>query len=170
MANDATDEFVQRFATLLEDFKVAIWREAFKAGGDAMRDTILRAAQAPIADVGILKPQTAAEERTDRVPGTRAPRGAVGRSIDLVLEVYPGSSIPDIEEMVARENKEIARKSVGNEIRRMEGKKYKRDRPNGYRWFLIDHNVNQEVGEPTPPASASDIFGGRRLGGTNAAP
>jgi hypothetical protein len=169
MDNDATSEFVRQVVALIENFKGSIWSEAFKAGGDAMRDSILRAAQGPLAVTDVPKP-TIAETNTDRVVGTRAPRGAVGRSIDLVLELYPGSSIPDIEEMVAHENKEIARKSVGNEVRRMEGKKYKRDRPGGYRWFLIDHNVNQEVGEPTPEASASDIFGGRRLGGNNAAP
>ena len=169
MDNDATSEFVQQFVALIEKFKGAIWSEAFKAGGDAMRDSVIRAAQDPLAAPEVPKPAMA-ETNTDRIVGTRAPRGAVGRSIDLVLELYPGSSIPDIEEMVWQENKEIARKSVGNEVRRMEGKKYKRDRPGGYRWFLIDHHVDQKVGEPTPETSISDIFDGKRLGGNNAAP
>lgn len=157
-SDDAKLRFMHQVAALAETFAGEIWHDAFKAGGDAMRDSIIRAAQVPITSPQAHNPPQPVVEKVERAPGARAPRGAVGRAIDAILKTKPGCSIPDLEELVWRENREIARKSVGNEVRRMEGTKYKRDRPGGYRWFLIDHPVDQEGGEPTPQASASDLL------------
>jgi hypothetical protein len=148
--------------------------EAFRKGGEHMRDSILRAAQTPPS-----APRIGAAEGA--APGTssataigiahRAPRGSVGKAIDTVLAERPGLMVPNLEEAILQIDSEIAKKSIGNELRRMEGNKYKRDRPGGYRWFLIDQQVDQKVGEPTPQTSASDIFQqSKTIGGNNAAP
>jgi hypothetical protein len=157
MVDDATTEFVQELSALIERFKGTVWREAFKAGGEAMRDSILRAAQDPITVNQPLEPLAAAGERAERL-GTRAPRGAVGRAIDALLKEHPGISIQHMEKIISLHQPEIAQKSIGNEVRRMENIKYRRDHPGGYLWFLIDHSVDQEVGEPTSQASVPNIF------------
>jgi hypothetical protein len=166
MADAATKEFVEQFVALMDKFKGAIWNEAFKAGGEAMRDSILRAAQSPVATAtpgtSALPPNSLSAVAAAAAI-QRAPRGSVGKAIDTVLSEKPGMLVPELEEAVLQADPEIAKKSVGNELRRMEGNKYKRDRPRGYRWFLIDQPVDQEIGEPTPQTAASDIFHGKRL-------
>jgi len=135
--------------------------EAFRSGGEQMRDSILRAAQSPSpTNRVVLAEFSSGGTSVSAAMSTiqRAPRGSVGRAIDTVLLEKPGLLVPQLEEAVLEVDPEIAKKSVGNELRRMEGNKYKRDRPGGYRWFLIDQQVDQEVGEPTEQSSAPSIF------------
>jgi hypothetical protein len=160
--NNTTKEFVEQFVALVDKFKGAIWNEAFKAGGEAMRDSILKAAQSPSPSVNE-PPDAWSSGLPILAAAMRAPRGSVGRAIDALLREHPGLSVGHMEKIFSEHHQEIAQKSIGNELRRMEGNKYKRDRPGGYRWFLIDQQVDQKVGEPTHESSASDIFNGRRL-------
>ena len=168
MTEDASTIFSRKLAALIEEFKATVWREAFQAGGEAMRESIMRAAQTPVmpmgspildakrvtSDANHLSLNTASREPIG--PVKRAPRGSVGRALESVIGKYPGLAVTEIEERVLQLDREIARKSIGNELRRLEGKRYKRDRPGGYRWFLIDQAVGQEVGEPALTTPASD--------------
>ena len=43
----ASNELRNRLIELIDQLHDSVWAEAFKAGGDAMREAILRAAQAP---------------------------------------------------------------------------------------------------------------------------
>jgi hypothetical protein len=151
------DDFKARVLALLEEWErhhKTQLDDAFRKGGEQMRDLILRAAQSPT-----MTTQAAAPDPVDKVSmaGTaqRAPRGSVGRAIDAVLSEKPGLLVPQLEEAVLEADPEVARKSVGNHLRHLEGTKYKRDRPGGYRWFLIHQQVDQVAGEPTPQPSAS---------------
>lgn len=158
------EEFKAKLLALLEEqerrHKVEL-EEAFRKGGEHMRDSILRAAQSPVPTPKVV----AAEFRSTSTSSAqmvgvahRAPRGSVGKAIDTVLAEHHGLMVPQLEEAVLQIDAEIAKKSIGNELRRMEGTKYKRDRPGGYRWFLIDQQVDQEGGEPTPQTSASELL------------
>jgi hypothetical protein len=154
------DDDLQQIITLIRRFG----DRRFAEGREAAKHTLLNALQFAMVE----QPDTAtflgsAASPQEPVVGAnpisdsikRAPRGSVGKAVDSVLTDKPGLLTPEIEERVLQIDPEIARKSVGNELRRLEGKKYKRDRPGGYRWFLIDQPVGQEGGEPTPRAPAS---------------
>jgi hypothetical protein len=47
MTSHASDELRSRLIELIDQLHISVWAEAFKAGGEAMREAILRAAQAP---------------------------------------------------------------------------------------------------------------------------
>lgn len=136
---------------------------AFSAGGEAMRQSILRAAQGPVSSpqVGdnalqrIPDPHNPSGFVTVTPAPRRAPRGSVATAIDNVLTVQPGLSITEIETEVAKLNPEISNKSVGNELRRMERKKYIRDRAGGYRWFLMGSQGNGNALQATEHPSSS---------------
>jgi hypothetical protein len=155
------DDDLQQIINLIRRFG----DRRFAEGREAARQTLFNALQFAMTE----RPDTATFLGSAAVyepPGTaganpgsesvkRAPRGSVGKAVDSVLADRPGMLTPEIEERVLQNDPEIARKSVGNELRRLEGKKYKRDRPGGHRWFLIDQPVGQKGGEPTPHPSAS---------------
>jgi hypothetical protein len=141
--------------TLVANAIGELCRRRFEAGRQAMRDSILRAAEAP-SPAPASTPQRSLN--LEMAPGSgrsifrRAPRGSVGQAVDDVLRAEPGLSIIDIESRVEKLNPEISIKSVGNELRRLEGKKYKRDRPGGYQWFLVNDREGGETGAPAPAA------------------
>ena len=138
--------------------------EAFRIGGEQMRDSIFRAAQSPVTPAKFIAAEFSSSDVSSATAVgaiQRAPRGSVGKAIDTVLSERPGLLVPQLEEAVLEVDPEIAKKSVGNELRRMEGTKYKRDRPSGYRWFLINQPVDQEGGESTLQPSTPPIFTGK---------
>jgi hypothetical protein len=103
-----------------------------------------------------LRETTAQDRESKREPAKRAPRGIVGRAIRRVLaESVGGADLPEIESRVLMERPDISRKSVGNELRRLEGDLYERDRPRGHRWFLIQKG-QEGVGEPAAQAPTSE--------------
>jgi hypothetical protein len=136
---------------MLEDAINAAYADGYIAGGANMRDNILRAAQAPGearssqgADfkppvLGALRPR---EERSDTQ--SRAPRGLVADLLKTALRESPGSSIIALEEWVTKADPRVSSKSVGNELRRFAGKRYRRD---GRKWFLMGESVQQETAE-----------------------
>jgi len=146
-------------------FRVA----AYNDGAEHMRDLILSAAAVKLPESGD-HPQLSSPNSTgvssvylahtaDR-NGRRAPRGSVGAAIDSVLRKKPGLPIVELETEVARLNPEVSIKSVGNELRRMEGRKYRRDRAGGYHWFLLDEQVGGATDAVTSAANALKMTGG----------
>lgn len=79
---------------------------------------------------------------------SRAPRGLVRAAVAEALADAPGLSISDIEDRVVATHPEVARKSVGNQLRGFEGDLYRRE--GKYKWFLI------EEPEPNPAGKSSD--------------
>lgn len=146
--------------TLIAQFREALteqYERGFRDGGAAMRKNLLRAlgeeppaivrpdraelAPPPIPPLPDPKAGTLQdmwERLPQKSPIQRAPRGSVGRALGNVLSVDgDGLTVSEIEELVELIDPEISRKSVGNELRRLEGKKYRRDRPGGYKWYLM---------------------------------
>lgn len=64
----------------------------------------------------------------------------------------PGLSIAEYETLAVELDGRLARKSVGNELRRGEGTKYER---RGYRWFLQGAQTNEAADTPAKDASAA---------------
>ena len=73
----ASNELRNRLIELIDQLHDSVWAEAFKAGGDAMREAILRAAQAPDP----LTAEPAAPQLPLPTPEreVRAPRESAGR-------------------------------------------------------------------------------------------
>lgn len=134
----------------------AAYQRGFVAGAADMRDRIFNAAQSPVAP----QPDDGATGRKTFIfygGGTsivRAPRGAVGRMLDRILKDKPGLTVTEIEALAGDYDKDVAIKSIGNELRRAEGKKYRRDERNN--WFLID-GVTVETETPAE-SPAGDVF------------
>lgn len=89
----------------------------------------------------------------------RVRRGLVQETLIRIMAEKPGLAITDYEKLVAEVEPEISYKSIGNELRRYEGSKYKRDREGGNRWFPIDYQF-EEAGDaqPSGPASSNVPF------------
>lgn len=130
----------------------------FNEGGLAMREAILQATKYQygtfLGGAGAAggKSTLIGSASSPEAVRARAARGAVGKAIDPILRANPGMLVPDLESEVKRLHPEIHPKSIGNELRRFEGEKYKRDREGGYRWFLIEDQDGGRTGAPAPAA------------------
>ena len=146
-----------QIASLIEE----AYRAGYTDGSLAMRDSILRAANGPMAikpDVGEGPPVLAASgavttvshvwadhrevhsRQRDSKPSVRAPRGLLKEALEGALRAFPGSSVVELEQFVTQHHPEIASKSVGNQLRRFEGELYRRE--GKYKWFLMeDHQT-----------------------------
>lgn len=65
----------------------------------------------------------------------RTPRGRVGELVQEVLKADPGLTIVEVEKQVLDKDPGVARKSIGNQLRTFENKKYRRR--DGRYWFLM---------------------------------
>jgi hypothetical protein len=79
MTGHASKEIRGRLIELIDQLHMSVWTEAFKAGGEAMREAIVRAAQAP--DPLTAEPPTRElpSPMPEPEPGAQAPRESVGR-------------------------------------------------------------------------------------------
>ena len=87
---------------------------------------------------------------------SRAPRGLVRRAVEEALTAEPGLSIVEIEERVVGKHPEIAKKSVGNQLRHFENDLYRRE--GKYNWFLMGE-PQKETARPALPADLADLLG-----------
>lgn len=87
---------------------------------------------------------------------TRAPRGLVRAAVAEALAASPGLAITDIEDRVVTQHPEVARKSVGNQLRQFEGDLYRRE--GKYKWFLMGE-PQKETASPALPADLADLLG-----------
>jgi hypothetical protein len=155
-----------RFDELIEDLRAAAKAEygrGFADGLAAMRQRILDVASAPsqgsLADLyapqarpelGDILPRKAAEA------GLRAPRGSVGRMMVRLLSAHPdGLTATQIKGIAPKYDAEVAAKSIGNELRRFEGEKYRRDERG--RWLLLSGSQMETAG--SAPAVNSEEGG-----------
>src|SRR5207253_2662937 len=107
------------------------YARGFQAGGLKMRETILNAAddlRAPTHD------EIAASIRHY---GQRSSWGSVVSAMHSILSKEPNLTVPEIEHRGASLFPDINVRSFGNQLRRYEGKKYRRD-PATDRWSLIE--------------------------------
>jgi hypothetical protein len=107
------------------------YARGFQAGGLKMRETILTAADD-------LRPPTHDEIAKDiRHYGQRSAWGSVVAAMSAILEKEPHLTVHEIEQRGSAQYPDINVRSFGNQLRRYEGKKYRRD-PVSERWSLID--------------------------------
>lgn len=133
------------------------YARGFTAGSMAMRENIIQAASAPMAvrpgavsmAIQVTEADDTADEAAPPAPTPRAPKGLVPAVIRHVLETHPGSTTAEITSMIKIIERRVAAASVGNELRRFDGKLYERD---GRKWFL--KGQMKSAGESTTTAPA----------------
>ena len=107
------------------------YARGFQAGGRKMRESILDAAddlKAPTHD------EIAASIRHY---GQRSSWGSVVSAMHTILSKEPNSTVHEIEQRGTAQFPDINTRLFGNQLRRYEGKKYRRD-PATDRWSLIE--------------------------------
>lgn len=134
----------------------AAYQRGFAAGAEEMRSRILQVAQVPqvesrgrsaLADMYAHPSPNQTPNLGDilgEMNAKRAPRGSVGRMINRILAEHPeGLLIAEVEGLAPRYDADVAIKSIGNELRRFEGERYRRDERG--KWFLISGNAEKET-------------------------
>ena len=106
MISHASNELRSRLIELIDQLHMSVWAEAFKAGGEAMREAILRAAQAP--DPLAAEPPTPESQSPipEGEPGVHASRESVSRIDEhrgelRRLRLKPSASAPSGIEVLA---------------------------------------------------------------------
>lgn len=179
-------EALKRRASSISEGLSKLVHDAYEAGftdgGLAMREHILQRANEPVAiragqvrlsgsvavhtrlsgaldvrdhDAVVPENFTRLSPHQNRV-ASRAPRGLVREAIERALRLEPGLSIAELEKRVAISNPEIARKTVGNQLRGFEGDLYRRE--GKYKWFLMGE-PQKETASPALPADLADLLG-----------
>lgn len=114
------------------------YQAGYADGQAALRESVLKAtgatAHVPTAKIKGSMPssQYIIVEPKDSL---KAPKGRVGEVIHEVLASHPGLPIVEIEQRALEIDPRISPKSVGNELRRLKGQKYRQGE--GKQWFLI---------------------------------
>lgn len=149
----------------------AVLNAAYQQG---IKDGIARIAamaQAPLADNGgddgvvpdvmqIGSVETHAAVRLRTRPIRRAPRGLVPKIVSRMLAEHPGKIISEYEKLLPEYDTQVSDKSVGNQLRRHEGKLYRRN--DNSEWFLIDKN--EAADNPNKESSAASYHTNREGG------
>jgi len=91
-------------------------------------------------------------ERAEAVDRKKAPKGAVGAAISEILKDGSGLTLFEIEEWCSIQAPGIAVRSVGNELRRFRGVKYRQE---GRNWFLISTPETETAEGALESASAA---------------
>lgn len=108
------------------------YTRGFMAGGTAMRVSILQAA----TDLDIPTHAKVVSTIRGRGKGPRSRYGSVEEAVTAILTKEPNLTITEVERRGLELNNGIAVRSYGNQLRRYEGTKYKRDETTD-RWSLI---------------------------------
>ena len=116
------------------------YARGFQAGGLKMRETILNAAD------DLRAPTHDEIARDIRHYGQRSAWGSVVSAMSTILAKEPNLTVHEIEHRGSSLYPDINVRSFANQLRRYEGKKYRRD-PATDRWSLIEPSP---AGQPEP--------------------
>lgn len=163
-----SDEVEQRLGAAIRDLARPLIEEAFqqgfRAGIAAGKDSVerafghaLRQAEQEFRVAKARQERPAAKTDSPRRSPARRRRVASGTLrplVELILSDEPGLRVAEIQAKAVELDNTVAPTSVGNELRRMEGTRYRRD---GKRWFIIG---DTEKGEATvgPLAKEADLW------------
>ncbi len=141
-------------------------KAAYDQGVQDGIERIVAAARAPIGenDGGTSAQQSTSLQVGDDVKAEvvrRAPRGLVPKVVARMLEDHPGKVIVEYEQMIDNYDSRVSEKSIGNELRRHEGKKYRRNEEG--EWFPMSGNKEAagSATNETPAASDTQTYGER---------
>lgn len=138
----------------------ALLKAAYDKGVQDGIDRIAQLARGPQAAHDVRVPdEKLTPDAIRRVVERRAPRGLVPKVVAAMLRDYPGKTITDYEQLLHRYDGQVSAKSIGNELRRHMGRKYRRNEDG--QWFPM--SGNKEAAGPasneTPAASDAQTQG-----------
>jgi hypothetical protein len=140
------------------------FREGFRAGIDMVRgtterafETALRSGEQALRSAAIHRDQLEAntDSRPRRRKRHRAASGTLRTLVEMILTDQPGQRVAEVQIAAVGIDSTIAPTSVGNELRRNENTRYRRE---GKRWFLIG---DKQQGSGLAPATVPDSSVGR---------
>jgi hypothetical protein len=151
-----SDEVEQKLGAAIRDLARPLIEEAFqqgfRAGISAGKESVerafataLRQAEQDFRMAKARQERPAAKADSPRRASSKRKRVASGTLrplVELILTDSPGLRVAEIQTQAKALDETISPSSVGNELRRMEGTRYRRD---GKRWFLIG-DTEQELG------------------------
>jgi hypothetical protein len=147
-------------STILASMEAAL-KAAYEQGVQDGIDRIVAAARAPASPAPPVAQDDTADDDGEIEESTfvgtvirRAPRGLVPSVVDRMLREHPGKIIAEYEQMKDHYDARVSRKSIGNEIRRMEDKKYRRNDKG--EWFPIPGNKEAGDAATNEQSPASD--------------
>lgn len=135
-------------------------KAAYEQGVKDGIDRIAQAARAPLGEQvpqpAIAVPTVTDDELEDVVDRRirRAPRGLVPKVVGAMLRDHPGKIIAEYEQMKDQYDSRVSEKSIGNELRRHEDKKYHRTE-NG-EWLPMSGNKEAAGSATNETPAASD--------------
>lgn len=137
---DELKEITDNVITLL----TRAYERGYADGAENMRSTIMRAAgvmdsQPPLAPVAISVKHTTETQK-------RAPKGLLTQVVTQVLRETPGLTLTEIEARAVSRDDRISSRSIGNELRRLEGSHYRRE---DKRWFISSQEVGGDPAQIT---------------------
>lgn len=115
-------------------------RAAYERGWNDARQAILSAASVTPSSVSSVAPASYATSGGGGRTGRRAPKGLLTEVLTKVLREHPRSTIQQLESILPSYDKIVSPKSVGNELRRGDGKVYRRE---GAFWFALGDNSTE---------------------------
>lgn len=134
-------------------------KAAYEQGVEDARKAIWAAAGSPLitgkqAPTSLIGGATVHVEEGERKTVRKARRGTVPKVLGRMMTEHPGKTIVEYEEMTPQYDDQISVKSVGNELRRMEGKRYRRN--DDGEWFLMPGNKEAAGTATNETPAASD--------------
>jgi|SRR5579872_1420757 len=130
------------------------YERGYVDGAAAMRESIVRATQTPLTipaapTMGSLFAEDQ-DEVESRPSPKRSPRGSVRSFLFRALREKPGATQHELK-TTAKFFAGLSSTSIGNELRRNEGKMYRRDERN--HWYLLE---TAAAGTPDEPAAEKE--------------
>lgn len=162
MPMDEIEAIIDDIVRLIRRALVISHNDGRDKGAAEMRAAILSALKAP-------SPQTESRQTflgaagatgtggASRSTGSiqRAPKGLIYLVLEDALTGHPGATVRELEHLVTEAEPRISAKSVGNTLRRLEGKNYVRD---GECWFLKRASPQKESAEVATNDPSADAF------------
>lgn len=135
-------------------------KAAYEQGVRDGIERIIAAATAPLSQndartvqgVGHMRAISSASAKGEVI--RRAPRGLVPEVVGRMLSERPGKIVAEYEQIVDEYDSRVSTKSIGNELRRHEGRKYYRN--DSGEWFPMSGNKEAGDGQQTN-SPASDV-------------
>ena len=145
LAEDAEQQLGAAVRDALRPALVQAFREGFRAGIEAAKNVTERGFEMALragdqAARNVVAHREHGEAVTDSRPGRRrrgrrrVASGTLRALVEMILADQPGLRVAEVQATAVTIDNTIAPTSIGNELRRNENTRYRRD---GKRWFLI---------------------------------
>ena len=142
------DEKVADIASRVAELISEAYERGWKDGAADARHRILRAAESEsgISSAALAPTHPASHGGQSVHPVASLPRGTLRPVVTAIMSQNPGKSLSEITRLVVKADPRISPYSVGNEVRRNNGKMYKSIKS---KWYIIAGAASSKVADAT---------------------